>query len=186
MEDESIIALYFSRDQAALRATQEKYGRLMRFVAGNILRSRADGEECINDVLLAAWNAIPPARPDNFAAWLCRIVRNLALKRYERAGAAKRHADVQLSLEELSEVLADGSDPAQRAEAGELGEVLDTFLRTLPGEECNVFVQRYWLFVPVKEIAAARGWSQSKVKSMLARTRGKLRGYLNDFYGGDV
>ena len=186
MEDESIIALYFSRDQAALRATQEKYGRLMRFVAGNILHSHADGEECVNDALLATWNAIPPARPHNLAAWLCRIVRNLALKQYERAGAAKRHADVRLSLEELSEVLPGGSDPAQRAEAGELSEVLDTFLRRLPREECDVFVQRYWLFVPVKEIAAARTWSQSKVKSMLALTRAKLRGRLNDFYGGDV
>lgn len=186
MDDRQLIALYQARDPSAVRATGEKYGGLCFTVADGILHSRADSEECVNDVLLAAWNAIPPAQPESVCAFLCRIARNLALKIYELTHAGKRRAQVQLSLDELAQVLPDSSDIARRAETKELGAAIDAFLRTLPGEERELFVQRYWLFLPVKKLAAVRAWSQSKVKSMLARTRAKLRGYLCDFYGGDV
>lgn len=39
MEDEQIIALYFSRDELAIRETDEKYGRLCFQIANHLLQS---------------------------------------------------------------------------------------------------------------------------------------------------
>ena len=46
MDDETIIALYWVRDEAAIHETFLKYGGLCARIAGNILASREDGEEC--------------------------------------------------------------------------------------------------------------------------------------------
>lgn len=32
-----------------------------------------DSEECVNDTYMGAWDAIPPARSDNFMAFLGKI-----------------------------------------------------------------------------------------------------------------
>ena len=53
MKDEKIIELFFARDEKALEAVSEKFGKLCRFVASNFLCMREDREECFNDTLLA-------------------------------------------------------------------------------------------------------------------------------------
>ena len=90
MEDHQIVELFWSRSEAAIAETDRKYGALCRQIAMNVLHSAEDAEECVSDAYLGVWNAIPPQRPAVFPAFLCRFARNLALKRYERANAAKR------------------------------------------------------------------------------------------------
>ena len=60
------------------------------------------------------------------------------------------------------------------ADAPMLAEAINRFLDRIPETECQVFVRRYWYFQPVAQIAAACGCTESKVKSMLYRTRKKL------------
>ena len=62
MEDNRIVQLYWDRDQEAIPATSEKYGNYCGAIAWNILGSREDAEECVNDTWLRAWNAMPPHR----------------------------------------------------------------------------------------------------------------------------
>ena len=90
MEDAEIIDLYWARDQRAIDETHGKYGGFLAGIAWNILRSHGDAEECVNDTYLRTWNAIPPARPSAFRAWLGRIVRNLSLDRWKQNRTAKR------------------------------------------------------------------------------------------------
>lgn len=61
MEDEQIIALYWSRDEHAIVETDRKYGTHCRSIAWNILHSEEDSEECVNDTWLRTWNTIPPS-----------------------------------------------------------------------------------------------------------------------------
>lgn len=49
MEDRDIVELFWNRDPAAIRAVSEKYGKLCGTLARNILGSREDAEECVND-----------------------------------------------------------------------------------------------------------------------------------------
>lgn len=178
MDDIAIIELYFGRDEQAIRETSEKYGGLCFRVAHNILGCREDAEEIVNDAYLAAWNSIPPAKPGSLRAFVCGIARNAALKRVEYNTAKKRMPKALLSFAELEEMLMDsGGQPDVSAE--ELGELIEKFLKAQSADARCVFVRRYWFFDSVADIAEKYSFSESKVKTLLSRTRVKLKKFLN-------
>lgn len=179
MTDEALIRLYWQRDPAALAESQRKYGHYCQAIAGNILSSREDAEECVNDTWLSAWNAIPPHRPTHLRGFLAKLVRNHALNRYNAQTAAKRGGgELSLVLEELSECLGGGTDPEALCSAQELGQAVNRFVRGLPAREGNVFLRRCFFTEPVSDIARRYGMSENHVMVMLSRTRKKLRAYL--------
>ncbi len=179
MDDKRIIDLYWKRDETALSETKIKYGTYCRNVAYNILRSTEDTDECENDTYLAAWSAIPPARPDPLRAFLGRITRNIAVKRLRAQGALKRGGgDVLLPFEELSECVPDGEGMESIIDKRELAATIDAFLLSLRPADRKAFVMRYWYSNDVKDIAKALHSGESRVKMMLKRTREKLRAYL--------
>ncbi len=177
MEDREIVALARRRDPAAAEAMQEKYGALLRALAGRILYDARDAEECVNDALLAVWNSIPPNRPDNFRVYLGALVRNAALDVWRRGNAKKRKAASVASLEELGE-LASAFDVEDAVGAKELSRLISDYLTTLDETERKVFVRRYWCYEPIEAICKRYGFGKSKVKMMLKRTRDGLAAYL--------
>ena len=179
MDEKQIIELYFARSERAITETDRKYGRLCYGIAFHILDSREDSEECVSDTYLRTWNAIPPNRPNRLAAFLARITRNLALNRYARYSAEKRGGgEVPLALEELAECVPAPDRVERKAEEVFLKDVLNRFLGELQPETRRIFLRRYWNLSPVSEIAEFYGISESKVKTSLFRTRGKLRSFL--------
>lgn len=174
MEDGDIIALYLARDERAIGETEAKYGPLCRQVANNILGDARDAEECVNDARLALWDAIPPARPHSLMAFAAGVTRNLALKRLRHDTAQKRSAACLMPLSELSELLPD-ERIAPDAGDEEIGRVISAFLRRQSPEARCVFVRRYWYFDSVAEIALRYGFSENKVKSLLFRSRKRLK-----------
>ena len=180
MNDSQIVVLFFDRDQRAIEETAKKYGSYCYAITFNILQNKEDAEETVSDTYLGAWATIPPHKPVKLSTFLGKIARRTALKRWEQNRAQKRGGgEVQLALEELSEYISDGKTPESVIETRELSRILNEFLKALPKETRQIFVCRYWYFDSVADIAARFGYSQSKVKSMLARTRMKLRNTLN-------
>lgn len=177
MDDSSIIELYFGRDEQAIRETAAKYGGLCFRVANNILGCREDAEESVNDAYLAVWNAIPPAKPENLRAFVCKVVRNRALKRLEYNTAKKRLSGTLIPFAELEEMLTDGSPPPD-VSAEELGKLIGIFLNTQSADARCVFVRRYWYFDKVSDIAKRYSFGESKVKTLLSRTRNRLKKFL--------
>ena len=179
-EDREIVALFWARDEAALRACETKYGLLLKRLALGILRSKEDCEEIENDALLAAWNAIPPERPADLAAYLCKIVRNLALNRLRRDRAAKRGGGAVQAGETALELVPAPDSVERTAEARETAAKISAFLRAQPAETRQIFIRRYWFFDTPEEIAARRGMKPNTVKSILYRTKRKLFAYLKE------
>lgn len=177
MEDTEIIEMYFARNEAAINQTAGKYRGLIRSIAYNILRNTADSEECENDTYLAAWDKIPPERPRNFGAFLGRIARNIALNKYAYYTADKRNREFETALSELHEIA--GGSTETEFEAMETGSKISDFLRGQNRVKRGVFVRRYWYAESINEIALKYGFSVSKVKSMLMRTRRELKIYLD-------
>lgn len=177
MQDSEIIELYFARKEEALRETDEKYGRLCYRIAYHILQSHEDSMECVNDTYMGIWNAIPPTRPHNFRAFVCKITRNLSLRRLEFLTRQKRAHQSTLPIDELAEVLPDESIKDTVGEQA-LGGLIGDFLRTEQEDKRNVFVRRYFFFDSIGEIAKRYSFTESKVKSMLYHTRIKLKDYL--------
>ena len=179
MEDEKIIELYWTRDEGAITATDEKYGNYLKTIAGNILKDERDSQECVSDTYMGAWNAIPPERPSILKAFLGKITRNLSLKKYRDMTADKRGGgETALALEELVECIASGSTVEGQLEGRAITEALNTFLSGLAAEERKIFVLRYWYLESVKDVAARFGYGESKVKMTLKRTRDKLKDHL--------
>ena len=179
MEDSEIIALYFARDESALRETEDKYGDYCLAIARRILESREDAEECVNDTWLRAWNTIPPQKPDKLRPFLAKITRNLAFDRYRTRHAAKRGGgELSLVLEELEQCLPAAASAEQAAEARELEHSIQTFLQQLPSLPRSVFLRRYFYAEPVQHIAQRFSLKDGSVSMMLSRTRRKLKFFL--------
>lgn len=178
MDDLGIIELYFARDEQAIKETDAKYGKLCHSIAYNILNNHEDSEECVNDTYVGAWNAIPPTRPNNFMSFVCKIARNLSLKRLEFMMRKKRSRDVLISLEELETVLPD-ERYAPDANDEDVSKLISKFLRNQKEDVRNVFIRKYFFFDPIGEIAERYSFTESKVKNMLFYTRNKLKDYLN-------
>lgn len=176
MDDQSILDLYFARSEDAIQQTQRKYGRFCYRIAYNILSSREDSEETVSDTYFTAWKVIPPRRPEIFSAFLMKITRNLAIDRWRKSSAEKRGAgEVTLALCELENCIPGGDTPEQCLEKKEFLRIYNGFLQALPVTERRVFLARYWHLESIDMIARKFGFSQSKVKTMLHRTRIKLR-----------
>ncbi len=179
MEDRQIIDLFFERNEDAIRETQSKYGRLCYKIAFNILNDSSECEECVSDTYISLWNKIPPERPNNFKAFICRIARNLSLKKWEYNNAQKRNSSFTVSLSELDAVIPDESFKYEIEEEN-LGELINAFLKNEKDIARNVFIRRYYFHDDIAEIAQRYSFSESKVKSLLFHTRNKLRKFLND------
>lgn len=181
MNDSEILQMYFARNDSAVAETEKKYGPYCRSIAAHILGSREDAEECVNDALLHAWNAIPPHRPEVLSAFLGRLTRNLAFNRWRSRRAEKRGSgEIALVLEELGECVPGGEDAEAHTAVRELREAIQAFLDTLPAQRRGMFLRRYWYVEPIADIAARYGVSQRAVSSALARVRNKLRNYLTE------
>lgn len=179
MEDSKIIQLYLDRDEAAITETQTKYDGYLRTVSGNILRHAEDVEECVNDTYLGAWNAIPPTVPKIFRVFLGKIARNISLKKVRSDNAEKRGGgELQLALDELGDCIADGSRIDEGLELEELTTLIDKYLAEKNPEDRKIFISRYWYFDSVKDISERFGFTESKVKMSLKRTRDDLREHL--------
>ena len=109
MNDEKIISLYFERNEEAVLASDEKYGKYCFAVANNILESEEDSKECVNDTWLRAWNSIPPAKPSVLKLFFAKITRNLAFDKYEKSHTKKRESFASL-LSELEECIPSVTD----------------------------------------------------------------------------
>lgn len=175
MDDNKIVELYWERREEAISETSLKYGRLCTHIAKNILSSYEDSEECVNDTYFAVWNAIPNERPNIFSAFVSRITRNLALKKYEYISAAKRNPTAVTSLEELEDCVSGTDSVESEIEKKHIESTIDTFLWQQGDEKRMIFIRRYWYFDSIDDICKSTGFTQSKVKSMLYEMRQKLR-----------
>lgn len=177
IDDLQIIELYFARNEHAIEETANKYGNLCFRVAKNLLFNNEDSEECVNDTYLTLWNKIPPIRPTNFTAFICKITRNLSLKKLELSNAMKRSADAIISLSEIEATLPD-YNIASGIEDEEIGKLISAFLWSEKELNRNVFLRKYWFFDSISDIAERYSLGENNVKSMLFRTRNRLREFL--------
>ena len=181
MEDETIIDLYFAREERAISETGKKYGSYCRSIAFNILHSHEDTEECVSDTYLGAWTRIPPHEPRTyFFAFLARIVRAASIDRCRKNMRQKRTAHVEELTKELEECIAAPDDLGCRLDDRAIADALNGFLGTLTPETRQIFLRRYWYADSIRDLALRFGYTEGKVKTLLFRTRARLRGYLDE------
>lgn len=178
MEDAAIIGLYWARDEGAITASDAKYGSLCRRLSQNILDSREDAEECVNDTWSRAWDTMPPQRPNSLRAYLAKITRNLSIDRWRAKRAEKRRGGLDVLLSELEDCLPASSDAEELTEVRETARVIDRWLSGLSSADRAAFLRRYWYGQRVDEVAAQAGCSSNSMTKRLSRLRESLRRVL--------
>ena len=179
MEDKNIVDLFWDRNENAITETAKKYGKYCFSIAFNILANNEDAEECVNDSYLNAWNSMPPHRPAILSTFLGKITRYICLKKWRDKHAQKRGGgEIILAYDELSDCIPSGTQIDEEVENSRITSIINSFLDKLPITEQNVFICRYWYFDSISSISKQFGFSESKIKSMLYRSRKKLRAKL--------
>lgn len=178
MDDNQIVALFYARSEQAIFELSNKYGNLCNQIAYNILNNPQDAEECVNDAYMGAWNSIPPQKPNPLKAYICRIVRNIAITKYHANTAQKRNSYYDVALDELENCLASPDTVEAIFSAKRLPHLLDRFLSTLDAVSRIMFVRRYYYSDSIADIAKLLRKKPNHVSVQLSRTRDKLRKFL--------
>lgn len=180
MEDNKIIERFWERDESALSAVSEKYGKYCTAIARNIIGNEQSAEEIVQDTLLRLWETIPPNRPKKLQAFIGRITRNISLDTVKSMVAKKRGGgEVVLILDELEDLSTGGNLVEALAEQHEILEAINDFLGSIPIKKQKVLVLRYWHCYSLQDISQIVGISVINVASILKRERKKLIEYLN-------
>ena len=179
ISDEQIVSLYWSRNEKAIEETDFKYNKYLFTIAYNIVHDRMDCEECLNDTYLGAWNAIPPAKPNVFRAFLAKIMRNIATDKFRLRRASTRiPCELTVSLDELRDCIDYASTMERELATRRLAELLNTYLRGLSAQHEFMFVCRYYYADKIADIAAMLDISQNTVYRQLKKIREGLRACL--------
>ncbi len=178
MDDKKIIELFFARSEKAVNELSDKYGSVCMKAAMNILADKRDAEECVNDSYLSVWETVPPQKPESLLAYVCKIVRNLSLKRIKHNSAKKRSGNYGSCFEELAECLPSAETVEDEIQASELSGIIDEFIDTLDYTNRLLFVRRYWFMDSYEDLSNITGIKEGAVRTRLSRIRGRLRDYL--------
>lgn len=179
MQDAEIVELYWNRDESAIMETQNKYERYLTKIAYNVLADFEDSKESVNDTYLAAWNSIPPHRPNVLSVYLGKLTRRISIDIFRKRNREKRKASqYALSLEELGECVPASDGPEQTMDSQLLADAINKFLRSISEDARNAFIGRYYFLDSLKTVAGYCGMSEAKAKTLLFRTRCGLKEYL--------
>jgi RNA polymerase sigma-70 factor (ECF subfamily) len=181
LDDKEIVDLFFERKEEALEETKLKYNYQMFHTSMNILRNTQEAEECVNDTLLKAWESIPPTRPQILGAFLMKIIRNLSINKWKAKGARRRGGNnVDLLLSELEECIPHSQigRPEEEYEAKLVTAAINECLESMNQTTRVTFVLRYFHGESIRNISERCNMTESKVKSLLFRSRKKLKTHL--------
>lgn len=178
--DSEIVELYFQRSESAVRETDRKYRSYLNAIAYNILRSKEDSEECVNDTYMKVWNSIPPERPKSFRGFIAKITRNLAINTCAMKKREKRiPEDAKVPLSELEGIIGNFPDIYAIIDAKRTGEIISGYIDALSDRSAYIFLSRYFFAMTVDEIAAKLLCSRSTVNKELAKIKKELKEKLD-------
>lgn len=178
MDDDAIIKLFLARNENALLYAKKEYEHYCLYIADNILHDEQDALECFNDALLAAWNSIPPCKPNSIKTYLCKLTRQISIDRMRKRNAEKRiSSDMTISVDVVNELNGyENIDDSLNVK--ELSAKISLFLRSQKVEDRYVFIRRYWYGDSIEVICLKLGCRKEKVLVRLKRVRDRLAVYL--------
>jgi RNA polymerase sigma-70 factor (ECF subfamily) len=173
LDEAEAIRLSQDGDRDAFRFLVERYAAVLTGTAYLMTHDRALTDDLTQEAFLLAWKGLPTFRPDgNFKAWIIRILVNHTIS-YRR----KRRVKEAFLAEPLTNP---ADDPQERLLTKDERERTMQALESLPQEQHEALVLRYFSDMTVPEVAQALGWREGTVKSRLHRALRRLRKLLAD------
>jgi RNA polymerase sigma factor (sigma-70 family) len=157
-------------DRVALAAIFDRYAPRILALCGSMLRSRADAEDCLQDVFVIAATRLPGLRePEKLRSWLFAVARHECLA---RIGKAAREVPVDTVPDSAT---GDRDQPANRAVAAELAEVVHSATAGLSPRDRLALELADRQGLATDELGAALGMSPSSAYKLLVRARATAR-----------
>jgi len=165
-------------DEAALEELYGRFGTLVFQSARQVLRSRAETEDAVQEVFVRLWQTADRFDPQRakLVTWVMLITRRHLIDRLRRQSARPERGAIEESQ-------VGGGGPAARVEdrlgvseeASESRERLKRQLGRLPELQRTVIERAYLQGFSLREIAAQLDAPLGTVKSALSRGLAKLR-----------
>ncbi|MBQ8387793.1 MAG: sigma-70 family RNA polymerase sigma factor [Clostridia bacterium] len=178
ISDDTIISLLFDRNESALEQISKKYSSLYMSVIRQAVGNDSDAEECANDLLISIWNSIPPNRPSYLRAYVCKLARNIGIKRHRYNTRQKRNNGYTVCLSELEDYLP-CNEQQLIEQSRRISTVISDFLRDIDAETRVLFIRRYFCLEPIGSLAERFEMNESAVSTKLWRARKKLKKILD-------
>lgn len=185
LSDETIIEMYWQREEKAIKETDRKYGQFLFRIAYGILHDRLDCEECQNDTYLGVWKAIPPTRPTVFPAFITQIMRRIAINKYKEKASKKRiPSELTFSIEDYERTLARNDTVEGDFSAEEVGRIINDYVHELPERQRYIFIARFYMAESVESIADDLTIAKATVYRELDKIKQGLKHHLekNEVY----
>jgi RNA polymerase sigma-70 factor (ECF subfamily) len=176
--DEEIVHLVLEGETAMFELLMRRYNERVYRAARAIVRDELEAEDVMQQAYVNAYlhlNQFSGAA--QFSTWLTRIAINEALARVRRRGRYEPFDDELSNVETLMPRPAE-QNPERQALTGELRQLLESAVDTLPGGMREVFVLRDIEGMSTAEVATALDISEDAVKTRLSRGRAALRRVL--------
>ena len=185
LSDETIIEMYWQREEKAIKETDIKYGQFLFRIAYGILHDRLDCEECQNDTYLGIWKAIPPTKPTVFPAFITQIMRRIAINKYKEKTSKKRiPSELTSSIEDYESTLTSNDTVDGDFSAEEVGRIINNYVNELPERQRYIFIARFYMAESVESIADDPTMAKATVYRELDKIKQGLKHHLekNEVY----
>lgn len=172
MTDEEILTLMQQNHDTALDELMEKYKALVSFIVSQSVRSTADAEEAVQDTFYKVWrnrHSIDIKRR-SLKGYVSMVAKSCA----EDKRRSLSHYLAQEDISDKENDLGVDIDYTDEAAKVENMRIIAECIRAMPSPDREVFIERYYFRMPVKEIADRHGLRPKKVENILARRKKRL------------
>jgi len=168
-EESALIRRCQAGDKDAFRSLVENYKKVLFGTAYLMTRDRGLAEDAVQEALVKIWTHLPSLHlRSSLKAWIVRILVN-ELNQQRRK---KRLPTVSL---EYAPDIADDCDGVETAMIrDEEHRFLRRALETLPSEQREAVILRYFSDLTVPEVAKVMGRREGTIKSRLSRALERL------------
>jgi len=177
-DDAEVVRQVLQGNTAMFELLMRRHNERVYRAARAIVRDEHEAEDVMQQAYV---NAFTHLRQFNgsaqFATWLTRIAINESLARVRRQGRYEAFDD-ELSTVEPCMSGHSSENPERQAFSGEVRELLEAAIDTLPDGMREVFVLREVEGLSTSEVAESLGVSEDVVKTRLSRGRAALRRVL--------
>lgn len=172
-----------SGDARAMRALLDEVSPTVYRFGRSFCRNPHDAEDVMQDVFAALARSLGAFRGDaSLSTWAYVVAQRACARRRRRDRAARF---TPLDAPAVERALHDpAADPAAQSEAGELREVLEEAIRSLPAPQRDVLMLRDVEGRPAREVARSLGLAERAMKSRLHRARRAVRARIEAYRRG--
>lgn len=178
-QEDTLLRLLLEQPEQGIEIAVQRYGNTVRWIVSKIIGAgkQLEIEECVSDVFVRLWQSaaqFDSSRGVPLASWVYGIARHTALdyrRRVQRRAQSLPLEETELALElDLDTLIAREMN----------GKILREVVDGLPPPDREIFIYRYFLELPIKEIAARLALSAKQVENKLYRGRIALRSQLEE------